>query len=202
MLKKYILAAILINTYLLSIVALLYGVITLTNLSIPSIILLSIVLLISLIIIVYLYLSKKKLAYNCGIFLTLLLLIITSYKIYDLDLKYSYIENIFKEEYVYNTYNVYVNKSTTTYANISKLSGKKIGLLESNSSNVKSHLDKLVNIEYVTYKTPDELLIALDNGEVQSIIINDIDYEKINTSYTKNKNKIRDIYSHKIKDAI
>ena len=120
------------------------------------------------------------------------------FNINNLNNTYSYLENIYSKKYKYDTYEVYVHKSTTTYNNLTKLEGKKIGMLSKNSLNVKKYLNNVSNIEYMTYDTSDELLNALKNYEVQSIIISDEDYQNLNND-DKYKSKLTSIYEGKIK---
>ena len=198
MLKKFILNAILINICLFSYITLLVGFITIKNIPTFLIILISIIFLISLIIIVYCYLNKHNLIYNMGIVLTIIITITCLFNINNLNNTYSYLENIYSKKYKYDTYEVYVHKSTTTYNNLTKLEGKKIGMLSKNSLNVKKYLNNVSNIEYMTYDTSDELLNALKNYEVQSIIISDEDYQNLNND-DKYKSKLTSIYDGKIK---
>ncbi len=198
MLKKFILNAILINICLFSYITLLVGFITIKNIPTFLIILISIIFLISLIIIVYCYLNKHNLIYNMGIVLTIIITITCLFNINNLNNTYSYLENIYSKKYKYDTYEVYVHKSTTTYNNLTKLEGKKIGMLSKNSLNVKKYLNNVSNIEYMTYDTSDELLNALKNYEVQSIIISDEDYQNLNND-DKYKSKLTSIYEGKIK---
>ena len=198
MTKKFILNAILINICILSYIILLIGLISIKNLSLIAIIIISIIYLIALIFILYCYLSKKNIIYNIGIIFTIILTLICLSNINNLNKTYSYIENIFNNKYEYQTYEIYVNKKTTKYSNITKLNGKKIGMLTSNKYNVKKYLNNISDIEYVTYETSDELIIALNNYEVQSIIISEEDYQNIDNQNNL-KNKITPIYEGKIK---
>ena len=89
----------------------------------------------------------------------------------------------------------------TKYSNLTKLNGKKIGMLEENSQNIILYLDKISNIEYKTYQTSDELISAFTNGEIQSIIINTEEYKNLNNN-DNIKSKIVSIYTNKIKELI
>ena len=198
MAKKYTLAAILINIFTICFFLLLIGLINTQNINIIYIILIIISFIVTLFLIIKSYLSIKNSIYNIGIFYTILSIIILIYNISELNNKYSYIENIFKNEYTYPTYNIYVRKKNTMYNDISKLNGKKIGLLNENEEYVKEYLDQIGNINYSEYNTVDELVYAINNGEIQSFIIsNDLN------NYKKNdiKEKMRVIYSNKIKKS-
>ena len=199
MAKKYTLAAILINIFTICFFLLLIGLINTQNINIIYIILIIISCIVTLFLIIKSYLSIKNSIYNIGIFYTILSIIILIYNISELNNKYSYIENIFKNEYTYPTYNIYVRKKNTMYNDISKLNGKKIGLLNENEEYVKEYLDQIGNINYSEYNTVDELVYAINNGEIQSFIISSNDLN----NYKKNdiKEKMRVIYSNKIKKS-
>ncbi len=199
--KKFILNAILINICILSSIILFTGLILIKNLSNLRIISIFIIYLIITVLIIYCYLNKKNLIYNIGIIITIIITIISFYNINNLNKTYSYLENIFYKEYKYNTYDVYVNKKNTKYSNLTKLNGKKIGMLEENSQNIILYLDKISNIEYKTYQTSDELISAFTNGEIQSIIINTEEYKNLNNN-DNIKSKIVSIYTNKIKELI
>ncbi len=198
MVKKFILNAILINVCILSYIILLIGLITIKYLSPLSIVLISIGYLIALIFAIYCYLSKKSLTYNIGIIFTIILTLICLSKVDSLNKTYSYLENIYSNKYQYTTYEVYVNKKNPTYNNLKKLTGKKIGMLKTNNYNVKEYLNNISDIEYITYNTSDELISALNNYEVQSIIISKEDYNNI-TNQDSTKSKLTSIYESKIK---
>ncbi len=202
MLKKYILAAILINIYILTVIILFYGIINLELLSWTKLILIACLYGGSICLIIYTYLNKKAIIYNSGIFLTVLFSLITIFNIIELNNKYSYVENLYYQKYTYDKYSIYVNKSTTTYSNIKKLDGKKIGMLVDNSDNIQAYLNDIIDIDYYTYQNIDDLVNGLTSGEVQSIIIDGNSYNIIDKDYSKIKSKIRVIYTHKIKDYI
>ena len=198
MVKKFILNAILINVCILSYIILLIGLITIKYLSPLSIVLISIGYLIALIFAIYCYLSKKSLTYIIGIIFTIILTLICLSKVDSLNKTYSYLENIYSNKYQYTTYEVYVNKKNPTYNNLKKLTGKKIGMLKTNNYNVREYLNNISDIEYITYNTSDELISALNNYEVQSIIISEEDYNNI-TNQDSTKSKLTSIYESKIK---
>ena len=117
-----------------------------------------------------------------------------------LNSEYKYIENMLNNEYKYITYNIYVQKKNTSYNELDKLSGKKIGLL-TNQENIKYHLDQKINIEYIKYKTVEELEKGIESGEIQSFILSDNEKQLLK-KYTNLENKTRIIYSNKIIDTI
>lgn len=146
------------------------------------------------------YFSKKTIYYNIGVIVTILLNIISFNNINKLNNEYKYIENMLNNEYKYITYNIYVQKKNTTYNELNKLSGKKIGLL-TNQENIKYHLDQKISIEYIKYKTVEELEKGIESGEIQSFILNDNEKQLLK-KYTNLENKTRIIYSNKIIDTI
>lgn len=196
--KKFILSTISIYLSIFSFILLLIGIITTQIINkflfITTITISSIAILITIIT----YFSKSKNIYNIGVFISLILNIIFIYNINILNQKYSYILNFFNKEYKYTSYNVYVQKKTPIYSNISKLNNKKIGTLNKNSENIAIYLNDYVNIELKTYTSIDEIINAIENGEIQSFIIDEKDYKDINS---KTKEKIRNIYAAKIKET-
>ncbi len=201
MVKKFILNAILISICILSYIILFLGLITIKNLSLNLIILITILYTISLLFIIYCYFSKKNIIYNIGIIFTIIITVICLFESNNLNNTYSYIENLFYNNYKYDTYDIYVNKKNTKYSNINKLEGKKIGMLSKNSRNIKAYLNNISNIEYVTYYSSEELINALNNYEVQSIIISEEDYKNI-SNQDNCKKKLTSIYEVKIKELI
>lgn len=201
MVKKFILNAILISICILSYIILFLGLITIKNLSLNLIILITILYTISLLFIIYCYFSKKNIIYNIGIIFTIIITVICLFESNNLNNTYSYIENLFYNNYKYDTYDIYVNKKNTKYSNINKLEGKKIGMLSKNSRNIKAYLTNISNIEYVTYYSSEELINALNNYEVQSIIISEEDYKNI-SNQDNCKKKLTSIYEVKIKELI
>ena len=120
MVKKYTLAAILINFFVISFILLFIGLVTIRNLNTLTIISIFILFIGILLFIIKSYLSTNNFVYNIGIFVTLLTSIIMIYNIVYLNNKYSYIENIYSNKYTYETYNIYVRKSNTVYNNVIK----------------------------------------------------------------------------------
>ena len=74
-------------------------------------------------------------------------------------------------------------------------------MLSKNSRNIKAYLNNISNIEYVTYYSSEELINALNNYEVQSIIISEEDYKNI-SNQDNCKKKLTSIYEGKIKELI
>ena len=91
-------------------------------------------------------------------------------------------------------------KKNTIYNELEKLSGKKIGLL-TNKNNINYHLNQKTNIECIKYKTVEELANAIDNGEIQSFILSENEYQLLE-KYTNLTSKTRIIYTNKIIDTI
>ena len=141
------------------------------------------------------YLSKKVILYNVGQFVCLIINIVLCYQVYITNNNYEFISNFITDKYVYNDYAVFVKKKTTTYSDIKKLNGKKIGLLSDNSENVRVFIEGLINIDFITYESLADIYDALDSGEIQSFIINVDDYEINETK----EDEYRVIYINKIK---
>ena len=82
-------------------------------------------------------------------------------------------------------------------SNISKLDGKKIGMLNENKYYIQEYLKNIGNIEFCEYDSIDEMIDAVDSGEIQSLILSNDMYKKCNNSYLKYKMRV--IYTDKIK---
>lgn len=200
MTKKYILGS--LNIYLFIILNIIHIIgIYIVDIYTPIEKILIIGLFIILSIIFYLlYISKKNILYNGGIILTIIFNIITLYNIDILNNNYDYINNIVTNEYSYKTYNIYVQKKNTKYNSIETLENKKIGTLNSNSNNICLYITNKINIECIKYDSLDKIEEAIQNGEIQSFIIEERIYNKIED--TKDiKKQTRSIYTTKIKDT-
>lgn len=197
MIKKYILASLNIIIFFISLIIYIIGLLYIK----PFTSLKSIIIIISLTAIfissIILYFNKKIKLYNIGIFITFLLNIILIYNIIDLNIKYSYISNLFTNKYEYIEYTIYVQKKNVIYSDISKLNNKKIGTI-SNNKNINAYLNNIINIECINYDNIDDLTYAIENGIVQSVILNKKEYESIPDN-KEIKHKTRDIYTSKIK---
>lgn len=197
MIKKYILASLNIIIFFISLIIYIIGLLYIK----PFTSLKSIIIIISLTAIfissIILYFNKKIKLYNIGIFITFLLNIIIIYNIIDLNIKYSYINNLFTNKYEYIEYTIYVQKKNVIYSDISKLNNKKIGTI-SNNKNINAYLNDIINIECINYDNIDDLTYAIENGIVQSVILNKKEYESIPDNKAI-KHKTRDIYTSKIK---
>ena len=158
-------------------------------------------LLFAALFVVVLFAKRSADIFSRGVyFLTIILNIVSIYNIYNLNNEYNYIENIINKEYKYVTYNLYVQKKNTTYNELEKLSGKKTGLL-TNKNNITYHLNQKTNIECIKYKNIEDLANAINNGEIQSFILIESEYELLK-KYTDLSSKTRIIYTNKIIDTI
>mgnify|MGYP001043138853 CR=1 FL=1 len=201
MTKKYVLASISINLTIILSIFLIIGVFKIELLSNIKIIFTLLFLILLVIFSIISYLCKNKNIYNIGIFVNLIINIILIYNTVNLNIKYDYILNLFNKEYKYITYNVYVQKRTPIYNNLNKLENQKIGMLSKNQDNIKNYLDKIISIEYISYQNTDEIANAIDNGEIQCFILTDDDFLKIDNDKINIKNRVRKIYTNKIKDT-
>lgn len=201
MTKKYVLAAINISIAVIAIVFFILGLLQVQLYTPIKTILIIIGLLLTTIFSIYSYFNKNIKIYNIGIFITFLLNIILIYNVIDLNTKYSYLTNIINPQYQYVKYDVYVQKKNVIYSDINKLDGKKIGTLQENSQNISNYINTVINIECKSYETINDLSYAIENGEIQSFILTEEQYNNINEEETDIKNKIRNIYTTKIKET-
>lgn len=200
MTKKYILASLNIIIFIIFLILLSIGLWQIKIFSNIKTILIIIGLIITLAISIYLYFNKKIKLYNIGIFITFLLNIILLYNIIDLNYKYNYLSNTINQKYQYLEYNIYVQKKNVIYSDIKKLNNKKIGTLN-NNKNISQYLNKIINIKCIEYNTIEELTYAIENGEIQSFIINEEEYNNIPEDDSI-KDKVRNIYTTKIKNDL
>lgn len=200
MTKKYILASLNIIIFIIFLILLSIGLWQVKIFSNIKTILIIIGLIITLAISIYLYFNKKIKLYNIGIFITFLLNIILLYNIIDLNYKYNYLSNTINQKYQYLEYNIYVQKKNVIYSDIKKLNNKKIGTLN-NNKNISQYLNKIINIECIEYNTIEELTYAIENGEIQSFIINEEEYNNIPEDNSI-KDKVRIIFNTKIKNDL
>lgn len=200
MTKKYILASLNIIIFIIFLVLLSIGLWQIKIFSNIKTILIIIGLIITLAISIHLYFNKKIKLYNIGIFITFLLNIILLYNIIDLNYKYNYLSNTINQKYQYLEYNIYVQKKNVIYSDIKKLNNKKIGTLN-NNKNISQYLNKIINIKCIEYNTIEELTYAIENGEIQSFIINEEEYNNIPEDDSI-KDKVRNIYTTKIKNDL
>ena len=200
MTKKYILASLNIIIFIIFLILLSIGLWQVKIFSNIKTILIIIGLIITLAISIYLYFNKKIKLYNINIFITFLLNIILLYNIIDLNYKYNYLSNTINQKYQYLEYNIYVQKKNVIYSDIKKLNNKKIGTLN-NNKNISQYLNKIINIECIEYNTIEELTYAIENGEIQSFIINEEEYNNIPEDNSI-KDKVRIIFNTKIKNDL
>ena len=140
-------------------------------------------------IIIKTYLSKKNIIYNIGIYTCFMLNIIFLYLINSANIEYNFINNYIKGN-VYTTYNIIVLRKNVLYNNISKLENKTIG---STIANPKLDTNKY-NIKM--YDNTNDLTEAIQNAEIQSIILSNEDVKNLKI-YNKNiYGKLKIIYSY------
>jgi len=195
--SKYLINSLNICIFLSLSLLLLYGYYKYNILSRINIILISILLLIILLLCIKFYLSKKNNLYNINAFIIFLINIILLYNLINLNNQYAYITSIFYKN-SYNTYEVYVKKTNVIYNNLNKLENKNIGILTTNQTNVIDYYNKLENYNYKTYNSIYDLNNAINNGEIQAIIISNSYKEELN-KVDKNS-KLKSIYTSRIKE--
>jgi len=197
MTKKYLLQALNICVLLVLLVIFSYGLISIKLLNKKLTLTIIVSLIVFVIISILLYLSKKNTTYNIGAFLTLLLNIILAFEIYSLNNTYDYINNLRTNKYTYRNYEIYVQKSNTTYNKLNKLKNKNLGLLKTNKDNVKNLISEKIKINYKEYNNIDELCEGIRSGEVQAFIIEDTDKKELESHDLSNKFRV--IYETRIK---
>ncbi len=187
--KKYLLGAININLLILLsiLIIIMYKYIGILN--IAKTILLSVLLLIIITILIFTYLSNKIKIYNVGAYICFMLNIIFIYLISTANIEYNFFNNYLKGN-VYTTYNVIVLRKNVLYNNISKLENKTIGYIEEDP--------KIDQNKYTIkkYNSINEMTTAIENAEVQSIILSDENMEIVKEydNYFYNQTKV--IYSY------
>ena len=92
------------------------------------------------------------------------------YNIISINTNNNYIENIITNKYEYKIYNVYVLKNTK-YDNINELKEKNIGCLKENEKYISEYLNKIGDYNIKTYSNIKEMEKDIEDGIIQSIII-------------------------------
>lgn len=202
MVKKYIMNSLSICVSILLTMLLTTGIIRVDILSIPQRIIIVLILLTIIAFTIYSYLNKKIKIYNIGVILSIGLNIILLSNIVSLNTKYDYIKNLFNNKQNYITYSVYVQRKTTTYSNIEKLEGKNIGMLNKNSENLMNYLKNIIDVKCLTYNTMEEIEQAIMNGEIQSFILTEAEYNELDKTSFNIMDKVRVIYTNKVIDTI
>ena len=187
--KKYLLGAINITLLILLAIILLisYNYIGIFNKT--QTILFIIATLVIVTIIIKTYLSRRNPIYNIGAYTCFMINIIFIYLINRANVEYNFIDNYIKGN-VYTTYNIIVLRKNVLYNNISKLENKTIG---STIENPKLDTDKY-NIKM--YENTEDLTEAIQNAEIQSIILSKEDFNSLKNSNKNVYGKLKIIYSY------
>lgn len=185
--QKYFKGALNIAITIFTLALLVTGLNSIYNIELEKYFLIAIIYILISILLIRIYFTKNKLIYNSLQLICIISNIIMFYNIIELNKNYSYIENIITNKYEYKTYNVYVLKSTK-YNSIKELNNKKIGILKENKNNLKTIINTKIDVNYIEYNNEQELQHDIENGIIQSYIIEN-----------SNNNKIRKIDTIKIK---
>lgn len=200
--RKYIESTILISFIPILTILLLIGIYN-TSIKYKTIITTSIIsITIILTTIIRLYLSKKITNYNIGQFMTIAINILLIFSIYNINHQYNYLENIINNKYIYTKNDIIVLKNTK-YRNINELKNKKIGILETNYQNSKKFLnERHSKIIYISYKSKEDIINALNKGEIQAILLNENELNILKSNRNSIIKETRSIYKVKIKSEI
>lgn len=201
MARKYYLAALSVCISLLLFLLFLVGILKTSFFETKIVVAISLLVVSLIIFSFYAYFSKNVKVYNVGVFLSFLLNIVLLYNIIDLNMKYDYIMDIFKNENEYITYNVYVQRKTTMYDNITKLDGRKIGVLNTNANDIEKTMGNLINGEFLYYEDILEIENAIYGGEIQCFVLTDEEYQDSVNVENSILQKVRTIYSDKFKES-
>ena len=200
--RKYIESTILISFLPILTILLLIGIYN-TSIKYKTIITTSIIsITLILTTIIRLYLSKKITNYNIGQFMTIAINILLIFSIYNINHQYNYLENIINNKYIYTKNDIIVLKNTK-YRNINELKNKKIGILETNYQNSKKLLnERHSKIIYISYKSKEDMINALNKGEIQAILLNENELNILKSNRNSIIKETRSIYKVKIKSEI
>lgn len=174
----------------------------LTNTNIKLTIIITLTLLLINIVACKSYISKSKILYNTSQFIIFIINIILFYQIININNNYNYIENIFSNKYQYNNYSLYILKKAPVYLNISNLNDKNIGILENNKENIQNIFKNEIKGTYKVYNNSEELIRNIKGGYIQSLIINDEEYENLILKNPEISYIIKNVYTIKVKDKI
>lgn len=201
MVRKYILAAMNICLFFLLMVLLFVGVIKVEIFDNGQMLFLILGFLVCFFGLLLAYFNKNKSIYNIGVFVSILLNVVLAFHIVELNNKFDYINDIFKNEYKYGSYYVYVQRKTTTYSDITKLEGRKVGIVNEESFKIRDSLKNVVHLECRAYNNMNEIENAILNGEIQSFILSEEKASEVNENDNRIMKKVRIIYTDKYKDS-
>ncbi len=187
--KKYLLGAMNISLLILLAIILLIAYNYIGIFKKTETILFIITSIIIVTIIIKTYLSKKNIVYNIGIYTCFMLNIIFIYLINSANIEYNFINNYIKGN-VYTTYNIIVLRKNVLYNNISKLENKTIG---STSPNPKLDTNKY---KIKLYNNINDLTEAIQNAEIQSIILSNEDIYNLKKYNSNTYGKFKIIYTY------
>ena len=182
--RKYLTASFNVFIFIISSIIYLYINKYIGLLNNTTIIFLFLCFLFSFFIFAKMYFSKTNIIYNIGMIICFILNCLFIHQIITISNNYSFIKNYLNNNQ-YITYNVLVLKKTPTYNNIYKLENKKIGTIYGSDQLIINN----IKYEQKDYKTINKLMIALENAQIQSIILTDEDLillkEQNNLTYSQ-----------------
>lgn len=183
---------------------LLYYIYKLNILNIKFFIILSVVVTLFWLL-VTINLTRKKSKKGTKIFMGIIVIILSC--IYFFGLKYvtetiKFVSNMTENEYEEYKYYVLV-LGNSNYTKIDNLKDKKIGFLSisSNYEKSKEKLSKKINYELVEFQNTGELVLALENGSIDAIVLDEsfVELLKENKLPFIDESKVIYTYSLKIK---
>lgn len=170
------------------------------NYKLYIILLINITTIITILLCIF-YCSKKRTLYNISQYIATSINLILLFNIILLNNNYSYISNLSNNKYIYLNNSMYVLKNTK-YRKFDQLASKKIGILKQNSENTVLLMNNILKADYIEYETTNEMISALYDGQIQSIILNTNEIETLKLKSNKLLKDARSIYEIKIKNEI
>lgn len=148
------------------------------------------------------FISKHKFIYNISQFIIFIINIILCYQIILINDQYNYIENLFKNNYQYTEYSIYILKKNPIYLDIEKLNNKNIGILTTNSKNVENIFKNEIKANYKVYNNTNEIIKNITEGNVQSFIISEKEYAFLIKNNPTIAYSLKNVYTIKVKEEI
>ena len=144
--------------------------------------------------------SKKKGFRIIGYFFSLILIIISLIIEIYLCNTLGFIFGATNNHYILRNYNIIVLENGK-YQDLANLNNETIGIYN-NDNNLKRKINKKIDINYKTYKNKDDLIEALLEEDVASIILEDMELDLINEINPDTYKKLKSIYKIEIKEDV
>ena len=155
-----------------------------------------IIFMVDLVFSVLLFSHKTFLRVLGGLFTTAYILILVLAIIYELN-TIDFLKKIGEKEYITLNYNVVV-LNTSKYTDLASIKGEKVGVAKDYIEEVKTKLNKEINVKYQEYLNYSELADKLLNKNINVIILEDSALAILKEEYDSFDSKISIIYEYSV----